>query len=90
MSYSIVIVPAAAGQLAALPAELAEFTRLQLGRLSANPTALSKSTSILQPPGQLFEVKYERGGVVVWISIIFRFGQDEQNLFVEDIAVEFG
>ena len=90
MSYALVITPAAADQLRALPAELAEFIRLQLARLSENPTASSKPASILQPRGQLFELKYDRGGVVVWISIIFRFGQDEQSLFVEHIATEFG
>lgn len=89
MSYALVITPAAAGQLDALPAELAEFTRGQLARLSENPTALSKPASILQPRGQLFEVKYDRG-VVVWVSVIFRFGQDEQTLFIEHVAAEFG
>ena len=84
------ITPAAASQLNALPGELAEFTRGQLARLSENPTALSKPASILQPRGQLFEVKYDRGGVEVWISVIFRFGQDEQTLFIEHIAAEFG
>jgi hypothetical protein len=30
-----------------------------------------------------FEHFDDSGGVVVWISVIFRFGQDEQTLFVE-------
>lgn len=90
MSYALVITPAAEDQLIALPAELASFVRLQLARLSENPTVLSKPTSILQTRGQLFEVKFDRGGVVVWIRVVFRFGQDEQSLFVEHVAVEFG
>ena len=90
MSYTFVVTPAAAGQLGAFPAELAESIRRQLARLAENPTGLSKPTSILQPRGQLFEFKYERGGAVVWVSVIFRFGQDEQTLFVEDVAAEFG
>jgi hypothetical protein len=90
VSYTLVVTPVAAGQLGAFPAELADSIRGQLARLAENPTALSKPTSILQRHGQLFEFKYERGGAVVWVSVIFRFGQDEQTLYVEHVVAEFG
>jgi hypothetical protein len=45
---------------------------------------------LLHPRGQLFEAHYDRDGASVWVSIIFRYGQDEQTIHVEDVAVEFG
>ena len=90
MSYTVIITPAAARQLTDLPGQLAEFIREQLLHLMENPAVLSKPATILQPRGQLFEFKYDSGGVVVWISVIFRYGQDEQTIHIEDIDAEFG
>lgn len=88
--YAVVVTPAAAAQLAAFPLELQQFVQEQLVRLQDNPTSLSKPATLLLPQGQLFEFKYESGDAVVWVSVIFRFGQDEQTLFVEHIVAEFG
>jgi hypothetical protein len=90
VGYTIVVTPEAAAQLAALPTQLSDFVREQLARLMVEPTLLSKPTTMLQPRGQLFELKYNSGGVVVWVSVIFRFGQDEQTLYIEHVAAEFG
>ena len=90
MPYSLIITPTAETQLLALPPELAQFVRQQLQWLIQDPVARSKPAPSLYSRGQLFEVHYERGGVSVWVSIIFRYGQDEESLHVEDIAVEFG
>ena len=90
MSYTVVLSPDATSQRDALPDPLPAFISAQLLRLSENPTALSRPATLLQPRGQLFEINYDRAGVVVWISIIFRFGADEQTIHVEHIASEFG
>ena len=90
VGYTLAITPVAEAQLGAFPEPLAQFVRSELTRLKENPTALSKPATILQPRGQLFEVRYDSGGVVVWVSVIFRFGQDEQTLYVEDRVAEFG
>ena len=90
MSYAVAISPEAAAQIGALPPPLPAFISAQLDRLRENPTAISKPTTLFQAPGQLFEIRYDSSGVVVWISIIFRFGADEQTIHVEDVAVEFG
>ena len=74
----------------ALPPPLSEFVSAQLVRLCQSPTVLSQPVTILQPHGQLFEMRYESGGAVVWVSIVFRFGQDEQTIHIEHIASEFG
>jgi len=90
VSYVLIVTPAAEAQLRGLPTELGQFIRDQLAHLGESPTALSKPAALLQPRGQLFEIHYDRGGVTVWVSVIFRFGQDEQTLHIEDIVAEFG
>jgi hypothetical protein len=89
MSYQLVVEPFAEAQLSALPAQLANMIQQQLQRLAANPVVVSKRTALLQPNGQLFEFHEAAGGISVWVSVIFRYGQDEQTLHVEHIAVEF-
>ena len=90
MSYILVVTAAADAQLRALPAPLALFVREQLQRLLQDPVTLSRPASILSVRGQLFEAHFDRGGVSIWVSIVFRYGQDEQTLHVEDVAAEFG
>lgn len=90
MSYSLILTVAAEAQLRALPEPLGGFVREQIQRLRQSPSALSRPASVLHARGQLFEFHYDRGGVSVWVSVIFRYGQDEQTLHVEDIVTEFG
>lgn len=90
MSYALIVTPTAEAQLRGLPAELGQFVRDQLTHLGESPTTLSKPATLLQARGQLFEIQYDSGGVTIWVSVIFRFGQDEQTLHVEDIVAEFG
>jgi hypothetical protein len=90
MAYALVVTPAAEAQLSALPIPLAQFVRQQLQLLIQATSALSKPAPILHPRGKLFEIHYDHAGASAWVSIIFRYGQDEQTLHVEHIVAEFG
>jgi hypothetical protein len=90
MSYLLALTPTAEAKLDGLPPPLAHFVREQFEVLLQNPVALSRPAPILYSRGQLYEIHDDRDGASVWVSIIFRYGQDEATLHVEDIVAEFG
>jgi len=38
----------------------------------------------------LAEFKFDRAGISLWLTVTFFYGQDEQTLHIEEIAIEFG
>jgi hypothetical protein len=90
LPYRLIITPAVEAQLLNLPRALERFAREQLALLGQDPVGLSKPAPLLYRRGQLFEAHYARGGVYVWVSIIFRYGQDEESIHIEDVTIEFG
>lgn len=89
MSYALSLSPLAEQQLAAHPSPLREFIRTSLQGLAESPTAHGRRSASFAL-GQLAEFKFDREGATVWVTITFLYGQDEQTLHIEHIAVEFG
>ena len=89
MSYAIAISPRAEEQLAAQPEPLRTFIAVSLQRLGRSPATFTRPSRSLTR-GQVAEFRYEQAGAVLWVSIRFLYGQDEQTLHIEQISVEFG
>ena len=89
MSYALNLSPPAAQQLAAQPEPLRGFVLGALRRLAESPAALARRSPGVTA-GQLAEFRFDQGGAVLWVTITFLYGQDEQTLHVELIAVEYG
>jgi len=89
MSYGLRISRPADGQIDAQPEPLRSFIRESLDRLAQNPTALSRRAGS-SSQGQAAEFLFDRGGVSLWVTVRFLYGQDEQTLYVEHVEVEYG
>ena len=89
MSYALRVSPLAAQQLAAQPEPLRAFVLAALERLAESPSAVARRSTVVSA-GQLAEFKYDHGGAALWVTVTFLYGQDEQTLHIEHIAVEFG
>ena len=89
MSYELSVSPGAQRQIAAQPDLLREFITSSLDQLAAQPGSIGRSSATVTG-GQLAEFEFDREGVIVWIAVTFLYGQDEQTLHVENVAVEYG
>ena len=90
MSYAIVLEPDARAALAALPAPVADRVRGELQTLAASPSAQpTRSSNIPMPAGQLYQATFTAGGVTCMLDVVFRYGQDEQTLFIVGLFVEY-
>jgi len=89
MNYGLRISLPADQQIDAQPEPLRSFIRASLDRLAQNPTAVSRRAGSASR-GQAAEFRYDRGGVSLWVTVRFLYGQDEQTLYVENVEVEFG
>jgi hypothetical protein len=89
MSYDPGLSSLAEQRLLAQPEPLRVFIVASLERLARNPASLSQPSRALSH-GQIAEFNFEQLGVSVWVTVRFLYGQDEQTLHIEDIAVEFG
>jgi hypothetical protein len=85
MSYQLRLNPKPDQVLNSLPEPLRSHVSRELLNLAQAPTALSKPVGSLQPLGQLFEIEFSG----IFVSVIFRYGQDEATLFIESIQAEF-
>jgi len=89
MSYVLNLSPTAAQQLAAQPEPLRGFVVAALHRLAESPVSVARRSPSVTA-GQRAEFKFDHGGAVLWVTVTFLYGQDEQTLHVELITVEFG
>ena len=90
MSYVLLIDSVAEQQIADQPEHLRAFIQESLLRLASSPSSVRRVTS-RRYQGQVVEFKFDREvGVVLWVTVKFRFGADEQTLHIEGVEVEFG
>lgn len=89
MSYAVAMSPRADQQLAAQAEPLRTFIAAWLQRLGQSPSTFTRPSRSLTR-GQVAEFKYEQADAVLWVTIGFLYGQDEQTLHIERISVEFG
>jgi hypothetical protein len=89
MSYAISISPEVERQIVARPEPLRGFIRASLQKLGQSPARFIRPSRSLTR-GQVAEFKYDQAGAVLWVTVRFMYGQDEQTLHIERIAVEFG
>lgn len=88
MGFAVVLSPEAERRLDQLPPIVASFLLDELDRLAANPHGLSVKAHFPYPPiGQAFRTQFEHDDVRYFFYIAFRYGQDEQSLYVEFIAM---
>jgi hypothetical protein len=90
MSYALRLGARAEQQLSLQPEPLQSFIREALERFAAGPSSVrSRSKSVTR--GQIAEFRFDREpGVIIWVSVEFLFGTDEQTLHIEQILVEYG
>lgn len=88
MSYRIILSPKAEDQLAALESPLQNAVEAQLRRLAENPTGLSRRsvTPPWPPDCQLYEFGHELDRRRHHFAVLFRYGVDEETLFVLGIG----
>lgn len=89
MSYGLSVSPLAAQQLASQPEPLRGFILAALEQLAESPSRVARRSAAVSA-GQLAEFKFDHAGASLWVTITFLYGQDEQTLHIEHIAVEFG
>ena len=88
MSYQVILMPRAEGDLNALPLPLQQFVENHLVRLGHAPATLSRpSVSPPYPPGGMIsEFDFEDGDTLHHFAVFFVYSQDETKLFVTGIA----
>jgi hypothetical protein len=87
MRYGIEFTPRADDDFNALPPVVASKVLDELDELAKDPAARSRPSHFPHLPGrQLFQSRIETEGDVWWITILFRYAQDEQNLVILDIV----
>jgi hypothetical protein len=89
MSYALDLTSLARRQLQSQPEPLRTYIFSALERLAVSPASFGSRPSTI-PLGQSAEIEYRHEGVVLWISVVFRYGQDEETLHIEQILVEYG
>ena len=88
MSYVLSVSPAAKAQLLSQPEPLRSFIEASLEQLALSPASVTARSAI---SGRRAEFKFEpEPSTAIWVVVTFVFGSDEQTLFVEHIATEFG
>jgi hypothetical protein len=86
VSYVLSVSPAAKAQLLSHPEPLRSFIEASLEQLALSPSSVTARSAI---SGR--RAKFEPDpSTAIWVVITFVFGSDEQTLFVEHIATEFG
>lgn len=92
MSYRAILTTAAAEDISRLPVALRNAVHAELLRLCESPATLSRrSVSPPYPPGyQLFQFDRVLADKVHYFSILFKYGQDEQTLFIHGLGHTFG
>ena len=88
MSYALDITPEAGEDLARLPIAVANQVETELLRLARSPTRLSQPSTFPYPNNtQAFKVEIEFEGTHYFFHVLFHYGQDEQTLHIDGIAV---
>src|SRR4051812_3016119 len=89
MSYDIELSDLAKEQLRGQAATVQHIVTSAFRKLAESPTKISRPSSS-PTGGQYAEIKHVEEGVVLWVTMTFRYGQDEQMLHIEQFDVEFG
>jgi hypothetical protein len=83
MSYELVLSPKAEETLAGLEPPVAAAVESHLLRLAGSPTSMSRPAVLPYPPGsQMSEFSMMHDGRLHRLTILFRYGSDEQTLHV--------
>ena len=82
MSYGVILAPDALEDLAKLPPDIRARVEQDIRRLAQSPTALSRPSHFPYLPCQAYEVEYQGDAVEYFITILFRYAVDEQNLLI--------
>ena len=89
MSYSVDCAPPADETLAQLPPLVARGVLDGTDWLAQDPLGLGKPSHFPYRPGrQMYQFWIEAEGTRWWITVFFRYGQDEERIVILDIAAE--
>jgi mRNA-degrading endonuclease RelE of RelBE toxin-antitoxin system len=80
MSYGVALAPEALEDLQKLPPAIRTRVEQALSLLAENPTALSRPSHFPHVPCQAYELHYQEQSTEYFITILFRYAQDEQSL----------
>jgi hypothetical protein len=90
MSYAVVLTPAAKHDLDQLPKAIQDSVLQKLVELGASPSLVR--TGPARPPypaGQLYRSDFAAAGIDCFLDAVFKYGQDEQILYVMRIYLEY-
>ena len=82
MSYGVNLAPEAREDLAKLPSQIRSQVEQALARLADAPTALSRPSHFPYVPAQAYELEYQLDETEYFITILFRYSQDERDLII--------
>jgi hypothetical protein len=89
MSYGVEFAAEAEADLAALPPVAASLLLDEIERLATDPVGLSRKSHFPFLPGrQLFSTRCAAEGTTYVFTVLFRYGQDEQALYILQIATQ--
>ena len=89
MSYGVEFAAEAEADLAALPPIAASLLLDEVERLATDPVGLSRKSHFPYLPGrQLFSTRCTAEGATYVFTVLFRYGQDEQTLYILQIAMQ--
>jgi hypothetical protein len=88
MEYRLILSARAVADLARVPPDLRDFVQRHLSLLGRYPTVLSRPSAPPYPEGCQMDVfNARRDGVVIrTFVVLFRYGQDEETLWVLGIG----
>lgn len=87
MSYAVVLAPEALDDLANLPLPVQNLIENELRRLGADPVSLSRPAHFPYVQAQCYKLETTHDDVRHFITILFRYSQDELSIEVFAIAV---
>lgn len=89
MSYSVEFAPPADEVLAQLPPLVASGVLDGIDRLARDPLGLGKPSHFPCRPGrQMYQFWIEAEGTRWWITVFFRYGQDEERIVILDVTAQ--
>jgi hypothetical protein len=89
MSYGVEFTPPADKALSALPSLVASGVLDGIDRLAEDPVGLGRPSHFPYRPGrQMYQFWVEAEGTRWWITVFFRYAQDEERIVILDLAAQ--
>jgi hypothetical protein len=89
MTYGVEFAPPADEAISSLPPLVASGVLDGIDRLAEDPVRLSRPSHFPYRPGrQMYQFWVEAEGTRWWITVFFRYAQDEERIVILDLAAQ--